>query len=377
MRRDVRNICCVAACVLASCLLPGDFCHASEEFLVASGVREFHFPNDHADHPGFQTEWWYYIGNLVGGDKRAFGFQLTFFRIQIKPEEVPTGSPWRSNQLYFAHFTVSDMKNRRFMMAEKAGRGTLGISGVALDSDRIHVFLHSWEAVIQGNVHHLRAGGDDFSIDLELVSEKPPILHGEKGLSRKGAGEGQASYYYSLTRLRSHGVLKLGNNRFQVSGLSWMDHEFSSSALSEDQTGWDWMGLQLSNNQELMIYVLRHQDGSTDPFSSGTLIKSDGTSAHLPKEAFSIKPTDSWTSEKSGATYPSGWQVEVFPRDMNLSVRPRLRDQELITDQSTKVTYWEGSVQVDGTAAGGRVAGSGYAELTGYGSQFKLGSQEP
>ena len=377
MRRDVSDILCVTACVLAGCLLLGNACHASEDFLEASGVRDFRFPNDHADHPGFRTEWWYYTGNLVGTDKRAFGFQLTFFRVQIKPENISTGSPWRSNQLYFAHFTVSDMKAGRFLMAEKAGRGTLGISGVSLDCHRIRVFLHGWEAVIQGKVHHLRAEGDNFSIDLELVSEKPPVLHGEKGLSRKGAGEGQASYYYSLTRMRSQGVLKLGSDRFQVSGLCWMDHEFSSSALSEDQTGWDWMGLQLSNNQELMVYVLRHRDGSIDPCSSGTLIRSDGTSAHLPKEAFSIKPTDSWTSKESGTTYPSGWRVKVFPRDMNLSVRPRLRDQELITDQSTKVTYWEGSVQVDGTAAGGRGAGSGYAELTGYGSQFKLGSQEP
>jgi predicted secreted hydrolase len=156
-----------------------------------------------------------------------------------------------------------------------------------------------------------------------------------------------------------------------------MDHEFSSSVLSEEQTGWDWMGLQLSGNQELMIYVLRHEDGSIDPFSSGTWVNSDGTSVHLSREAFSIKPTDSWKSKESGTTYPSGWQVEVFPREMTLSVRPSLLDQELITDQSTKVTYWEGSVQVGGTAAGEKVTGSGYAELTGYAGQFKLGSQEP
>lgn len=365
------------AFVLGLCLLFGNVCHASEDFLEASGTREFRFPADHADHPGFQTEWWYYTGNLVDAGKRDFGFQLTFFRIQLKPEEVESGSPWRSNQLYFAHFTVTDIEDKRFLMAEKAGRGTMGISGVSLESDRIRVFLHDWEAVIQGNVHYLKAEGDDFSIDLELVSEKPPVLHGERGLSRKGAGQGQASHYYSLTRMRSQGVLRVGNETFEVSGFSWMDHEFSSSVLSEDQTGWDWMGLQLSANQELMIYVLRHQDGSIDPFSSGTLIKGDGTSVHLSKEDFSIEPTDSWRSKESGTTYPSGWQVEVFPYEMALSVRPNLQDQELITDLSTKVTYWEGSVQVDGIATGQKVTGSGYTELTGYAGQFKLGSQEP
>jgi predicted secreted hydrolase len=377
MKRDIKTLLCVTALVLAVGLFFGNVCHASEDFLEASGIREFGFPKDHADHPGFQTEWWYYSGNLVGADKRAFGFQLAFFRIQLKPEDIATGSPWRSNQLYFAHFTVSDIKKKRFLVAEKAGRGTMGISGASFDSDHIRVFLHGWEAVIQGNIHRLRAEGDGFSIDLELISEKPPVFHGEKGLSRKGAGQEQASYYYSLTRMRSQGVLKLGNNKFKVSGFSWMDHEFSSNVLSANQAGWDWMGLQLSGNQELMIYVLRHQDGSIDPFSSGTLINSDGTSVHLSREDFSIKPTDVWKSKESGTRYPSGWEVKVFPHEIALSVRPSLRDQELITDQSTQVTYWEGSVQVDGTAAGQKVTGSGYTELTGYAEQFKLGSQEP
>ena len=223
--RDIRTILSVTVSALVVCLFLGNVCHASEDFLEASGIREFSFPKDHADHPGFQTEWWYYSGNLVGTDKRAFGFQLAFFRIQLKPEYVATGSSWRSNQLYFAHFTVSDIKNKRFLVAEKAGRGTMGISGTSLDSGQTRVFLHGWESVIQGDIHHLRAQGDGFSIDLELVSEKPPILHGENGLSRKGAGQEQASYYYSLTRMRSRGVLKLGNNKFKVSGFSWMDHD--------------------------------------------------------------------------------------------------------------------------------------------------------
>jgi predicted secreted hydrolase len=362
---------------LAFVWFPWGACWASADFIQALGPREFRFPEDHADHPGFQSEWWYYTGNLVSNDDRAFGFQLTFFRVQLKPRLLVSGSPWRSNQLYLAHFTISDLENGEFLMAEKAGRGTMGIGGVSFASGGVRVFLHGWETVIQGNAHHLRADGDRFGLDLELISQKPPVLHGDMGLSRKGASRGQASYYYSLTRMRSRGVMRLGSNRLEVSGFSWMDREFSSNVLTKNQVGWDWMGLQLSGNRELMLYVLRHRDGSIDPFSSGTLVDNDGTSVHLSKEAFVIKPTDFWKSKQSGMRYPSGWQVEVFPYRISLRVTPNLKDQELITSQSTRVTYWEGSVGVTGTAAGEKVTGSGYVELTGYAGEFDLGFQEP
>jgi predicted secreted hydrolase len=358
---------------LAVALFLWGACGASGGFFQALGPREFRFPEDHADHPGFQTEWWYYTGNLVSHNRRAFGFQLTFFRAQLKPRLVVSGSPWRSNQLYLAHFAVSDLDNGKFLMAEKAGRGTMGIGGVLFASGGSRVFLHGWETIIQGNMHHLRAEGDRFGIELELISQKPPVLHGNMGLSRKGASQEQASYYYSLTRMKSRGVLRLDSNRFEVSGFSWMDHEFTSNTLSKDQTGWDWMGLQLSGNKELMLYVLRHRDGSMDPFSSGTMVKKDGTSVHLSKEAFRIKPTGFWKSKQSRARYPSGWQVEVFPYSMSLRVSPNMKEQELITSQSTGVTYWEGSVGVTGTAAGKKVIGSGYVELTGYAGDFEPG----
>jgi predicted secreted hydrolase len=377
IRKEKTRIVVGALGTLVVVLFVWGVCRASEGFLQALGPRKFRFPEDHADHPGFQTEWWYYTGNLVSRGGRALGFQLTFFRVQLKPALSFSGSPWRSNQIYFAHFTVSDLENGEFLMAEKAGRGAMGIGGVSLESEKVHVFLHGWEAVVHGNTHHLRAEGEQFGIELELISQKPPVLHGENGLSQKGLGPGRASYYYSLTRMKTRGVLRLGNDRRAVSGFSWMDHEFSSNILSKDQVGWDWMGLQLSGNNELMLYALRHRDGSIDPFSSGTLVKKDGSSVHLPKEAFGMKPTDFWKSQQSGARYPSGWQVEVLPYHVHLRVTPNLKDQELITTGSTQVTYWEGSVGVTGTVAGEKVTGSGYVELTGYGGGFELGFQEP
>lgn len=370
---------CVITCAMfAGCLLlllSWSRGPASEDFQQALQPRAFRFPADHADHPGFQTEWWYYTGNLVTEKGRAFGYQLTFFRVQLKPGPAASGSPWRSNQVYFAHCTLSDLENRKFLAAEKAGRGAVGIAGVSSEDGRIRIFLHNWESLIKGRVHHLRGNGEEFSLSLELVSEKPPVLHGDQGLSRKGSGPSQASYYYSLTRMSTRGVLTLNSERFAVSGSSWMDHEFTSNVLSQDQAGWDWMGLQLSGSRELMLYTLRQNDGSADPHSSGTLVRADGTAVHLPGEAFAIRPTGSWESPGTGARYPSGWQVKVPGHGIRLEVTPNLKDQELVTGESTQVTYWEGSVSVSGQAEGEPVTGAGYVELTGYAERFDISYQ--
>ncbi len=348
---------------------------ASEGFLQAIEPRTFQFPEDHADHSGFQTEWWYYTGNLASKGGRSLGFQLTFFRVQLRAVPLASDSSWRTSQIYFGHFTVSDLAQEAFYVAEKSGRGAVGIAGVSFEPPTVRVFLHGWESVIEGETHRLRAESDRFAINLELGSEKSPILHGEGGLSRKGAEPGQASYYYSLTRMNTEGTVRIDKEDFEVSGLSWMDHEFTSNVLSEDQVGWDWMSLQLTDGCEIMLYVLRHKDGSLDPFSSGTWVERDGTPVHLPRETFTITATDYWQSPKSKARYPSSWKVEVFAYDISLKVLPKMKAQELVTEQSTQVTYWEGSVSVDGTASGHEVTGSGYVELTGYAGEFDTAFQ--
>ena len=359
--------------ILAMVLLAPPTCPGAEGFLQAIEPRDWTFPKDHRDHPGFQTEWWYYTGNVERADKRPFGFQLTFFRVQLQPAPVVSSSKWRTNELYFAHLTVSDMEAKTFLVAEKTGRGAVGIAGVLYKGVQVRVFVYRWETSIEGETHRLRAESDGLAMDLTLVSEKPPVFHGKKGLSRKGAEQGQASYYYSLTRMNTQGTLQVEGKSFRVSGWSWMDHEFSSNVLSEHQAGWDWMGLQLSDGRELMLYVLRHKDGSLESFSSGTMVKKDGTFVHLPKETFVIKPLDYWKSPKSTGRYPSAWQVEVYPHDINLTVLPNMTDQELMTEESTQVTYWEGSVGVAGAVSGQPVTGSGYVELTGYAGDFKGG----
>jgi predicted secreted hydrolase len=359
--------------VLATVLLVPETGQGAEGFLQAVTPRDWTFPEDHGDHPGFQTEWWYYTGNVERADRRPFGFQLTFFRVQLKPVPVVSASKWRTNQLYFAHLTISEIEAQEFLVAERAGRGAASIGGVSQEEGRVRVFLHEWETAIEGQTHHLSAGTDGLGIDLTLFSQKPPVLHGKGGLSRKGAEKGQASYYYSLTRMETEGTLRTDGRSHKVSGWSWMDHEFSSNVLSEEQVGWDWMGLQLGNGQELMLFVLRHRDGSLDPFSSGTLVQRDGTSLHLPREAFTIQPMGYWKSPQTDGRYPSGWQVQVYPHEISLKILPNLRDQELVTNKSTRVTYWEGSVGVSGSVSGQTVTGKGYVELTGYAGDLKGG----
>lgn len=208
----------------------------------------------------------------------------------------------------------------------------------------------------------LTAAGDSVAIDLRVVPTKPLVLLGESGLSRKGPEPGNASYYYSLPRLVTEGWVTTPEGRFPVTGTSWLDREWSTSALSEDQVGWDWFALQLDDGRELMVYGLRRADGSWDPLSEGVSVGRDGGSTRLPADAFTLEPTGRWASPLDGATYPSGWRVVVPGQELDLRVEPVLEGQEL----DLAFRYWEGAVDVTGTSAGLPVTGRGYVELTGY-----------
>ena len=203
---------------------------------------------------------------------------------------------------------------------------------------------------------------DDVDLDLTLSASKEPILHGDAGYSRKGADPGNASYYYSYTRLRSEGDLRVGDEQKSIEGWSWMDHEWSTSALGEGQVGWDWFSIQLDNDWELMAFQLRDADGTIDPFSSGTLIGPDGETIHLGANDFEIEVQDVWRSPEDGAQYPGGWRLRVPSAELTLELKPLVEDQEMLL--STR--YWEGAVEARGEQEGNPVAGFGYVELTGY-----------
>jgi predicted secreted hydrolase len=367
-----RSACCLILFLgLLLGTIPVAMAQTSQEFRLALPGWEFVFPRDHAAHPEFKTEWWYYTGHLTSEAGEAFGYQLTFFRVGLRRPDPEARSAWSLHTLYFAHLALTDIAGKKFSFYEKTGRGALGMSGAA--ADRYHVWIDDWQADLEGEAHHLKAAADQVALDLRLRLEKPPVLHGENGMSQKAAGVGNASHYYSLTRLATAGTLKYQGRTLHVRGKSWMDHEFSSSQLAPYQSGWDWFSLQLDDGRDLMIYILRHLDGSPDPYSSGTLVDPQGNSQHLLLNDFVVQPVKTWQSPRSGAIYPAGWKIILPEQGYELELIPTVPDQELVTGQSTQITYWEGSVRISGTHEGKPVRGQGYVELTGYAE--KLGGK--
>ena len=341
------------------------------EFTLAEAGYRYEFPRDHGSHDRYRTEWWYYTGNLTAKDGRPFGYQLTFFRRAMPADQIKTlPSKWSITQLYLAHFAVTDLSDREFHFAEKISRAGLGKAGA--ETGRLDVWIDRWRTESPtGSDHHLLTAADgEFAIQLDLSSEKPLVLHGTNGISRKGEGAGQASHYYSFTRLDTKGHLTIGKESFEVTGTTWMDHEFGSADLGKDLVGWDWFSLQLDNKTEVMLYRLRRADGTADPVSSGTYVDRGGKSHHLTIGDFSLEPLSEWTSATSKARYPQKWKLTIPSQQLSLELTPRMAEQELSTTRSTQVTYWEGAIAVSGVAGGRAITGHGYMELTGYAERF-------
>jgi predicted secreted hydrolase len=338
---------------------------------VALPGRVLTFPRDHAAHRAFQTEWWYYTGHLRTADGEDYGYQLTFFQRRVDDGNLLSGpTQWSPQHLYMAHFAIADKSRKRLIFEEKINRPHLGMAGA--DEERLHVWNDDWRAEMLGPYQHLQAAMDEFAINVILTPEKAPVVHGIDGVSQKGGSKGNASHYYSFTRLKTDGVLRVRGVAKEVTGLSWMDHEFGSSQLEATQVGWDWFSVQLDNRTELMLYLLRHEDGRVDPHSSGTLVHPDGQAEHLAKEMIEVIALGQWTSPRSGATYPQGWELRIPQSGLNLRLTPAFPDQELDTKSSTRVVYWEGNVRVEGSQAGQRVGGAGYVELVGYTGRVDL-----
>ncbi len=341
-------------------------------YVQATPGYAYRFPRDHGSHDAYRTEWWYYTGHLTAADGRRFGYQLTFFRRAVEPKKGPAAtSRWAIHQLYFAHLALSDLTEGRFRYADKISRAGLGKAGA--EAERLHVWIDRWslDADPRTDAHRLRAAAQDFSIDLTAQAEKPPAIHGRDGVSRKGAGPGQASHYFSSTRMRTTGTVTIAGQPLTVEGLSWMDHEFGSSELDRDLAGWDWFSVQLADGSECMLYLLRHADGGIDPASSGSLIRADGRVQPLVLADFSVAVKDWWTSPHSGARYPSRWTLMLPSLGLVLDATPELADQELRTARSTRVIYWEGAVRIAGTRHGIPLDGHGYVELVGYAPRSK------
>lgn len=343
-------------------------------FRLALPGYEFEFPRDHGSHPDYRTEWWYYTGHLRTESGKRYGFEVTFFRVGVvAPVEagVPKATNWDLQQVMPAHFAITDVAGKSFRYYEKLNRASPFTADAM--SGRLDVFNEGWRATTNpdGSWKLVAAEGKD-AIDLTLRSIKPPAVHGLNGVSVKAVGlnsssTSSASHYYSMTRLEVEGTV----NGESATGQAWMDHEFGSAALRENQQGWDWFSIQLDNDAEIMLYVIRRTDGTPDVTSSGSIVTSDGDVIPLRRDQMRITPLSRWKSKKSGATYPMGWRVELPPFGVTLTLQPLLREQELITKGSTRITYWEGAVDVTGSFDGNAVRGEGYVEMTGYDKAFR------
>ncbi len=355
-----------ASMSVASALSASD----SAGYLRADAPREFHFPADHGAHDGFKMEWWYFTGNLTTQAGRRFGYQLTFFRSALAPRKPERASTFAADHAWMAHLTISDIETAKFRSFERSARESGGIAGAAMNP--VRVWLRDWRCDFgaDGLPLHLVARQGDFAIELSLDSKKLPVLNGEQGLSRKNESIGNASYYYSLTRLDTSGEIRLGDASFNVHGSSWMDREWMTSELGSDQVGWEWFALQLDDGSELMWYRFRRKGGSKDPFDGGSFVQADGSHVQLGATDVELAEDTSWTSPRTKAVYPAHWLLRDKSLALELAVTPALADQEL----DVSFRYWEGAVNVEGSRDGRAVHGRGYVELVGY-TDEKLNAQ--
>jgi len=336
---------------------------ANLEYRQALPGYRYQFPRDHFDHPDFRTEWWYYTGNVKSSAGHRYGFELVFFRQGERRGPSDNPSAWRADDYYLAHLALTDIDSKQYRYDTRLNRAGPGIAGISFEQGRI--WNGNWQSLWDktSSAQTLTAVAEGIRFDLRLTPRKPPVIHGENGVSQKSHGSGQASYYVSFTRLAVAGML----NGSQVSGTAWMDHEWFTNQLAPNQIGWDWFSVQLDNNADFMLFQLRHPDGSIDPYSSGTYVDAAGRATHLRRSDFSLDPLQYWTSPKSHARYPIRWRITIPSLKVSLECTASLTDQELISEDAASPTYWEGAVTYTGSATG-----VGYLEMTGYAKPVHL-----
>jgi predicted secreted hydrolase len=339
---------------------------AVDGFARATEPRAFEFPADHGSHPEYRTEWWYFTGNLATASGRHFGFELTFFRYALGPVDAAREgeSAWRAEQVWMAHFAITDTEGERFIARERLTRGALDLAGAG--ADPLRIWVKDWTATGDSEADKLTlrldASDDAIALDLRLASTVPHVAQGDRGLDAKGTGDGNASHYYSIPRLAADGALTVEGETFAVAGLAWLDREWSTSSLEPGTVGWDWFALHLSDGSSLMFYRLRTQSGAATPYSSGSLVRADGTRVALAANDVALTVLDRWTSAATGVRYPVAWHLAAPKLGIALEVRPYLEEQEL----DLSVRYWEGAVHAEGEGPTGALTGQGYLELAGY-----------
>ena len=325
-------------------------------------------PRDLAAHKNAQTEWWYYTGHGTTDSGKRFGFELVFFKRRTDLDKFSL-VPLRllGNPIYFAHFALTDIEEKKFRYAHrKSSNGWFDYPASASEK-HFHLRLGDWSLRESHGTHILRATtSQDVVFEATLKPKNQVVLNGQSkdGVSYKD--EGEASRYFSYTRMEMEGDLIINGETEHFTGSAWMDREFGTWTPTERQKGWDWFSVQLDNDCELMCYQLRDSAGNISTFSCGTYVDEHGEFTPLTNEDFSIEPTGFWKSPRTNAVYPSGWKLKVPKLGLDLAVTPVMQDQELDTRGTTMIIYWEGACEVAGKAGEWDVTGRAYVELVGY-----------
>ena len=335
---------------------------------VAEEGWNYCFPRDHGPHRDFKTEWWYATGNLSDAEGHDFGFQLTFFRQGIRPGEKPAGSSrFRVTELPFAHFAFTDVSGKSFRYYQHSSRGSFGEAGFGIPSKESPkmAWMEDWVVEQTGEgLFHLKASEAGRSLDLTLVMDREPLVHGKNGVSPKSSKPGHASHYYSLTRLNASGSVTVDGKTHAVHGLVWFDHEWATNSLDPEEAGWDWSGLHLSNGDDLMLFRIRDKAGKS-VFLSGTIRDAKGVTSDV--QDLVMTPKGNWMSPHTKSLYPGGFEISIPSRRIFLMLQPKLSDQELLL---APFAYWEGAVKGEGTSGQDKITAEGYLELTGYGGKI-------
>jgi predicted secreted hydrolase len=325
-------------------------------------------PRDLYAHRNAQTEWWYYTGHMQTARGRRFGFELVFFKRRTDLDRFGV-VPLRliANPLYLAHFAVTDESHRRFRYAHrKSANGAFDLPA-ATSARRYFLKLGDWTVRESEGAHLLRATlADDLIFEATLRPTKPAALNGREGVGVSFKDAGEASRYFSYTRMSAVGDITWHGETEHFTGAAWMDREFGTWRTTENQKGWDWFSIQLSTGAEVMVYHLRDSRHRPSPFSSGTFVDGEGKATHLAREDFQLEATAHWQSPRTGATYPSGWRLRVPRFSIDVTVTPVIPDQELDTRGTTMIIYWEGACAVQGRHGGAEATGRAYVELVGY-----------
>jgi predicted secreted hydrolase len=348
---------------LAMCALVAARAHADVRYPAVERGTPLAFPRDHGSHPAFRTEWWYVTGWVRDAQGRDYGIQVTFFRTRPGVAEE-SASRFAPTELLFAHAAIADPSLGRLRRDERAARAGFGLAQASQGTT--DVAIGDWSLRLTDERYVTRIAARGYTLDLVFSPKAPLLIQGDRGVSRKGPRDAQASYYYSRPQLATAGTVTIGNETLAVSGVAWLDHEWSSEYLGSEARGWDWTGINFDDGAALMAFVIRGA-GDVPYWAGGASQDARGNVRILGRDEVRFTPRKRWRSPRTNVEYPVSVQLDAGGASCELA--PLMDDQELDSRASVGTIYWEGAVRA---VTDGRAVGRGYLELTGYAGALRI-----